>query len=186
MSDLLVETQRAAALRAELERHNHAYYVLDAPSIPDAEYDKLFRELQAMEAQHPALLPADSPTHRVGAPPLKEFSPHRHGIPMLSLNNAFEAGEVEVGIARRDDEQRIDVGGDQLRRPTTVAVTLQDGGPVQPAMQQVRDGIGQHPVADGEIGGIGTRRQLDLDLAAQRQRRQPGAMHRVDARRQQR
>ena len=50
MSDLLVETQRAAALRAELERHNHAYYVLDAPSIPDAEYDKLFRELQALEA----------------------------------------------------------------------------------------------------------------------------------------
>jgi DNA ligase (NAD+) len=96
MPDLLLETRRAAALRAELERHNHAYYVRDAPTIPDAEYDKLFRELQVLEAQYPVLLTPDSPTQRVGAAPLKEFSPHRHGIPMLSLNNAFEASEVEA------------------------------------------------------------------------------------------
>jgi len=92
----LAEAARAAELRAELERHNHAYYVLDAPSIPDAEYDKLFRELQGLEQQYPELLTADSPTQRVGAAPLREFPPRAHGVPMLSLNNAFEAAEVEA------------------------------------------------------------------------------------------
>jgi DNA ligase (NAD+) len=88
--------ERAAWLRGEIERHNHAYYVLDAPTIPDAEYDKLFRELQDLEQQYPGLLTADSPTQRVGAPPLREFQPHAHGVPMLSLNNAFEPEEVEA------------------------------------------------------------------------------------------
>jgi DNA ligase (NAD+) len=88
--------ERAAWLRAELERHNQAYYVLDAPTIPDAEYDKLFRELQGLEAEHPELLTADSPTQRVGAAPLKEFPSRRHGVPMLSLNNAFAPEEVEA------------------------------------------------------------------------------------------
>ena len=88
--------ERAAWLRAELERHNHAYYVLDAPTIPDAEYDKLFRELQELEAGYPELLTTDSPTVRVGAAPLKEFPPRRHGVPMLSLNNAFDPAEVEA------------------------------------------------------------------------------------------
>lgn len=88
--------ERAAWLRAELERHNHAYYVLDTPSIPDAEYDKLFRELQGLETEYPELLTADSPTQRVGGTPLKEFPPRRHGVPMLSLNNAFAPEEVEA------------------------------------------------------------------------------------------
>lgn len=91
-----VEMQRAAELRAELERHNQAYYVHDNPSIPDAEYDKLFRELQGLEQQYPELLTADSPTQRVGAVPLKEFPPRQHGVPMLSLNNAFAEAEVEA------------------------------------------------------------------------------------------
>ncbi|MBK6357755.1 MAG: NAD-dependent DNA ligase LigA [Betaproteobacteria bacterium] len=88
--------ERAAELRADLERHNHAYYVLDAPTIPDAEYDKLFRELQGLEADYPELLTADSPTQRVGGAPLKEFPPRLHGVPMLSLNNAFAPEEVEA------------------------------------------------------------------------------------------
>lgn len=92
----VVETQRALQLRAELERHNQAYYVHDNPSIPDAEYDKLFRELQGLEQQYPELLTADSPTQRVGAAPLKEFPPRQHGVPMLSLNNAFAEAEVEA------------------------------------------------------------------------------------------
>ena len=96
MSDAVLAAGRAAALRGEIERHNHAYYVLDAPTIPDAEYDKLFRELQALEQQYPELLTADSPTRRVGAAPLKAFPPRLHGVPMLSLNNAFEATEVEA------------------------------------------------------------------------------------------
>jgi DNA ligase (NAD+) len=94
MSDALVE--RAASLRAEIERHNHAYYALDSPSIPDAEYDRLFRELQALEQAHPQLLTADSPTGRVGATPLKSFPQRAHGVPMLSLNNAFEPAELEA------------------------------------------------------------------------------------------
>jgi DNA ligase (NAD+) len=76
---------RIARLRAEIERHNHSYYVLDAPAIPDAEYDKLFRELQALEAQHPELLTADSPTQRVGGRVLDGFAPVRHAVPMLSI-----------------------------------------------------------------------------------------------------
>ncbi|UCV21290.1 NAD-dependent DNA ligase LigA [Ferribacterium limneticum] len=91
-----VAAERAAELRAELERHNHAYYVLDTPTIPDAEYDKLFRELQGLETEYPELLTADSPTQRVGGTPLKEFPPRQHGVPMLSLNNAFAPEEVEA------------------------------------------------------------------------------------------
>ncbi len=91
-----VVAERAAWLRGEIERHNHAYYVFDAPTIPDAEYDKLFRELQGLEEKHPGLLTPDSPTQRVGAAPLKEFPTHVHGIPMLSLNNAFDPEEVEA------------------------------------------------------------------------------------------
>ena len=67
--------QRIAALCREVDRHNHAYYALDAPSIPDAEYDRLFGELQALEAAHPQLIRADSPTQRVGGKPLPEFAP---------------------------------------------------------------------------------------------------------------
>ena len=96
MSDAALAAGRAAALRGEIERHNHAYYVLDAPTVPDAEYDKLFRELQELERQYPELLTADSPTRRVGAAPLKAFPPRVHGVPMLSLNNAFDAAEVEA------------------------------------------------------------------------------------------
>ncbi len=77
--------QQIAQLRAEIERHNHAYYVQDAPTIPDAEYDKLFRELQALETQHPELLTADSPTQRVGGKVLDGFAPVRHAVPMLSI-----------------------------------------------------------------------------------------------------
>ncbi len=87
--------QRAHALRRLLEEHNHRYYVLDAPTISDAEYDALFRELEAIEAAHPELRTPDSPTQRVGAPPLAEFPPVRHRVPMLSLNNAFAAEDVE-------------------------------------------------------------------------------------------
>ncbi|RMD02244.1 NAD-dependent DNA ligase LigA [Aquitalea palustris] len=80
---------RAHALRQQLTRYGHEYYVLDAPSVPDAEYDRLFRELQALENAHPELKTADSPTLRVGGMPLPEFSQITHSVPMLSLGNAF-------------------------------------------------------------------------------------------------
>ncbi|MBX9756591.1 MAG: NAD-dependent DNA ligase LigA [Pseudomonadaceae bacterium] len=86
--------QRILELRAELDRHNHSYYVLDQPSIPDAEYDRLFRELQALEAEHPALITVDSPTQRVGGTALSAFGEVKHEVPMLSLGNAFEEGDL--------------------------------------------------------------------------------------------
>jgi DNA ligase (NAD+) len=90
---------RAAALRRLLERANYAYYVLDKPDISDAEYDRLFRELQELEAKHPELVTPDSPTHRVGAPPADKFRKHRHVVPMLSLANAFS----EAALAEWED-----------------------------------------------------------------------------------
>jgi DNA ligase (NAD+) len=80
-----VDLARATALRQEIERHNHAYYVLDQPTVPDAEYDRLFRELQALEAEHPELVTPDSPTQRVGGTPLDAFPKVRHAVPMLSI-----------------------------------------------------------------------------------------------------
>jgi len=80
---------RVLALTAELNRHLYAYHVLDNPTIPDAEYDKLFVELQALEAAHPELRAPDSPTLRVGAAPLPQFEQVTHTVPMLSLNNGF-------------------------------------------------------------------------------------------------
>jgi len=85
---------RAAWLKAALDRHNHAYYVLDNPSIPDAEYDKLFLELQALETEHPELATSDSPTQRVGGAPLPQFEQVRHAVPMLSLGNGFDDEDI--------------------------------------------------------------------------------------------
>lgn len=86
--------QRILALRAELDEHNYRYYVLDEPSVPDAEYDRLFRELQALEAEHPELVTPDSPTQRVGGEALSAFGEVRHEVPMLSLGNAFEEEDL--------------------------------------------------------------------------------------------
>ncbi len=81
-------------LRREIEEHNYAYHVLDAPSISDAEYDKKFQALKELEKQHPELITPDSPTQRVGAKPLKEFTQVNHEIPMGSLDNAFSEEEM--------------------------------------------------------------------------------------------
>lgn len=88
--------QRVRDLRAQIELHNYRYYVLDAPIIPDAEYDRLFRELQQIEHDYPQLIDAASPTQRVGASPLKAFAQVAHRVPMLSLGNAFEDTEAEA------------------------------------------------------------------------------------------
>ncbi|MTV38444.1 NAD-dependent DNA ligase LigA [Duganella radicis] len=86
---------RIAQLSAELQRHLHAYHVEDAPTIPDAEYDKLFIELQKLEEAHPELALPDSPTKRVGAAPLPQFEQVTHSVPMLSLNNGFTDEDIE-------------------------------------------------------------------------------------------
>ncbi len=82
-------------LRQQLDRHNHLYYVLDEPVISDAEYDGLFRRLVELEGEHPELVTSDSPTQKVGAPPLAQFTTVRHTLPMLSLNNAMVEEELQ-------------------------------------------------------------------------------------------
>ncbi len=86
----------AAQLREQLNQHNYRYYVLDQPSIPDAEYDRLMRRLQSLEESFPALRTPDSPTQRVGATPLSSFESVTHEVPMLSLDNAFSDEELEA------------------------------------------------------------------------------------------
>ena len=87
---------RAAALRDAIRRHDHRYYVLDDPEITDHEYDALMRELEALEEEHPSLVTPDSPTQRVGAAPSASFPEVVHRVPMLSLANAFDGGEVRA------------------------------------------------------------------------------------------
>jgi DNA ligase (NAD+) len=87
--------ERMAWLVKELNHHIYNYHVLDAPTIPDAEYDRLFRELQELEAAHPEAVSADTPTSRVGAAPIPEFSQVTHAMPMLSLNNGFAIDDIE-------------------------------------------------------------------------------------------
>ena len=84
-------SQRAGELRAELRRHEHLYYVLDAPQITDAAYDALMNELKGIEAAHPELVTPDSPTQRVGGRPAEGFRKVAHSRPMLSLDNAYSA-----------------------------------------------------------------------------------------------
>jgi DNA ligase (NAD+) len=86
--------RRAAELREEIGRHDYAYYVLDAPTIPDSEYDRLFRELQDLESRYPELVTPDSPTQRVGGVPAAAFGEVTHRVPMLSLANAFDEAEA--------------------------------------------------------------------------------------------
>lgn len=86
--------ERMVALRRELNEHAWRYHVLDAPTIPDAEYDRLYRELERLEQLHPELATADSPTRRVGSAAVSELEKVTHAVPMLSLNNAFEASDV--------------------------------------------------------------------------------------------
>lgn len=82
--------QKLTELRTTLRHHEYLYHVMDTPEIPDAEYDRLMRELRELEAQHPDLITPDSPTQRVGAAPLASFSQVRHEVPMLSLDNVFD------------------------------------------------------------------------------------------------
>lgn len=100
--------KRIEALREQIRHHNYLYYVLDAPEIPDAEYDRLLRELEHLEAEHPELITPDSPTQRVGAQPLAAFGEVRHEVPMLSLDNAFSDEEL-TDFDRRVRER---LGGD--------------------------------------------------------------------------
>ena len=95
--------QQIDKLRQDLRRYEYEYHVLDNPTIPDAEYDRLFHQLKALEATHPELITADSPTQRVGAKPLSGFAQIRHEIPMLSLDNVFSDEEFYAFVKRIED-----------------------------------------------------------------------------------
>ena len=98
--------EQVRRLRAEIAQADRDYYLLDQPTLPDAEYDRLMRELQVLEAAHPQLVSADSPTQRVGGAPSREFREVRHAVPMLSLNNAFDEADVTAFDARARDGLR--------------------------------------------------------------------------------
>ena len=119
-------TERAAALRAQIARHDRLYYELDAPEIPDAEYDRLFRELQALEAEHPALRTPDSPTQRVGGKPLSAFAPVRHVVPMLSIRT--ETDTESTGALNFDARVRRELKLDDTQPPVEYAAELKFDG----------------------------------------------------------
>ena len=116
---------RASELRVALHRASHEYYVLDRPSISDAEYDRLFRELQQLEGEHPALRTPDSPTLRVGAEPQSALAKVHHAVPMLSLGNAFDDDEL-----RAWEERLLRLAGEDVRRSGYTAELKIDGAAV--------------------------------------------------------
>ena len=124
--------ERAAELRDLLTRAQHEYYVLDHPTLSDADYDRLFRELQGIETAHPELRTDDSPTLRIGAPMQEAFAPHRHLVRMLSLDNAFDQGELEAfeQSLRRVVGDSIDASGYTVELKidgAAVALTYREG-----------------------------------------------------------
>ena len=122
--------ERAAALRDELTRHNHLYFVLDRPEVSDGQYDDLMRELRELEDQHPELLTPDSPTQRVGAEPSQGFADVEHPVPMLSLANAFDDEELLAWHARVRgllDVETFDMVCELKFDGLAVALTYEDG-----------------------------------------------------------
>ena len=104
----LLAKQKIEQLRDQIDKHNYSYYVLDDPTIPDSEYDRLMRELQGLETENPEFFSESSPTQRVGATPLKAFTQVSHSIPMLSLDNAFSQEEMTDFLSRIKDRLKTD------------------------------------------------------------------------------
>ena len=192
-------TQRIAQLRAEIERHNHAYYVLDQPGIPDAEFDKLFGELQTLEEHYPELKKSDSPTQRVGGKVLDGFLPVRHAVPMLSIRTetdisdqgalAFDARvRRELGLSESDSlleyvcELKFDGLAINLRYEQgelKQATTRGDGETGEDVTQNVKHAIRQIPLSlKGEcptvleVRGEVYMRRDDFEKYNERQRSQ--------------
>ena len=100
---------RINELRTIIRTHNEAYYEQDAPTIPDAEWDALMRELRELEEQHPDLVTPDSPTQLVGGAPSTQFAPVQHAVPMMSLDNAFDTDELAGWLTEGRQVRLIDV-----------------------------------------------------------------------------
>ena len=142
--------ERVAALRAEIERHNRLYYVEDAPEITDAEYDRLFRELQALEAAHPGLVTPDSPTQRVGGAPAKDLAPVRHEMPMLSIRT--ETDTEDTGAANFDARIRRELGLEAHDPPVEYAAELKLDGLAISLRYEEGTLVRAATRGDGEVG----------------------------------
>jgi DNA ligase (NAD+) len=118
--------QRAQRLRAEIEAHDYAYYVLNAPTVPDAEYDRLFRELQGLEAEYAALITPDSPTQRVSGAVAGAFAPVTHAVPMLSIQT--ETDVSDAGATAFDARVRRALGLDEQDAPLAYCAELKFDG----------------------------------------------------------
>lgn len=154
---------RAATLREQIERAIHEYYVLDQPTLSDAAYDKLFRELQALESKDPSLHTADSPTLRIGIEPQSALAKHQHLVPMLSLANAFTAEELEEWEARL-----VRLAGDDVRKSGYTCELKIDGAAVS---LTYREGVliagatrGNGIVGENVTANLRTIKQIPLRL----------------------
>jgi len=159
--DLETVRRRIEKLREEIRKHDYYYYVLNQPIISDAEYDRLFRELQELEEKYPQFITPDSPTQRVGAPPAEEFRPVRHVVPMLSLQNCF----TEEEFLDWDRRVRRLLGGE---KPVYVCEPKLDGLSVELVYEDGVFTVGSTR-GDGYVGEDVTRnlrtiRQLPLKL----------------------
>ncbi len=142
--------QRAQVLRRELQHHAHRYYVLDAPEIPDAEYDRLFQELQSIEVQHPEWVTADSPTQRVGGAPLAQFASVRHAVPMLSIRT--ETDTQASGAANFDARLRNQLGLGETDAPIEYVAELKFDGLAMSLRYEDRVLVQAATRGDGETG----------------------------------
>ena len=161
--------ERIKALRAELDLHAHRYYVLDEPSIPDAEYDRLFRELQALEAANPELQRPDSPTQRIGGKPLDQFASVRHRIPMLSIRT--ETDTEASGAKNFDSRVRKELGLKESDPPVEYVAELKFDGLAMSLRYEHGVLVQAATRGDGEVGedvtqNIRTIRQIPLRLPA--------------------
>jgi DNA ligase (NAD+) len=147
--------ERHAALRAEIETHNRNYYVLDQPTVSDAEYDALYRELQALEAEHPSLATPDSPTQRVGGAALAGFAAVRHAVPMLSIRT--ETNTTPEGAAQFDARIRRDLDLDAAAAPLEYIAELKfDGLAISLRYEKGRLAVAATR-GDGQVGEDVTR-----------------------------
>ncbi|MDP2032670.1 MAG: NAD-dependent DNA ligase LigA, partial [Polaromonas sp.] len=158
---------RIAALRTELHQHAHRYYVLDQPSIPDAEYDRLFQELQALEAAHPELASPDSPTLRVGGKALDQFASVRHAVPMLSIRT--ETDTEASGAQNFDTRVRKELGLAESDPPVEYVAELKFDGLAMNLRYENGVLVQAATRGDGEVGedvtqNIRTIRQIPLRL----------------------
>jgi DNA ligase (NAD+) len=143
---------RATALRAALNRAAYQYYTLDAPEIPDAEYDRLFRELQSIEAAHPELRTPDSPTQRVGGAVLPGFTPVRHAVPMLSIRT--ETDTTPAGAEKFDEQVRNYLASEQRRTALKAGDARHRAEPLGPVAQAVLAGQPIGYVAEPKFDGL--------------------------------